>query len=152
MKKFILVCLFSSFLYSFNGLLGVSAYSLFKVPKWEVVYMKVGSYDIVIPNEVENAFIIFDKNYGRAGGIVGCNHFTNFYKVTSGGKIIEISPGGLTQMACGSSFETQIETIFNSHFNGKFVVRSSNDIIELVKDNFIVGLTPSISLDPDYGF
>lgn len=114
--------------------------------------MKVGSYDIVIPNEVENAFIIFDKNYGRAGGIVGCNHFTNFYKVTSGGKIIEISPGGLTQMACGSSFETQIETIFNTHFNGKFVVRISNDIIELVKDNFIVGLTPSISLDPDYGF
>ena len=51
--------LMCSVLNASESLLGVSAYTLGKVGRFEVEFMQLGEYEIAVPYEIENAFLLF---------------------------------------------------------------------------------------------
>lgn len=139
--------LMCSVLNASESLLGVSAYTLAKVGRFEVESMQLGEYEILVPYEVENAFLSFAGS--QVNGIVGCNSFFAPYQAQGGGKVLVVGAGGLTRKMCASSIESNIEAIFAKNFYGRFIVQGSDELIELVGDNgFRIRLAPSLSLEP----
>lgn len=151
MKKLLafLLLLCASTLGAYENLLGVSAYSLSKLTSFEVESMRIGEYEIIIPYEVENAFLSFSGV--RVGGIVGCNNFSAPYEIQGGGRVLIVGSGALTRKMCASSLESQIEAIFARNFSGRFIVQGDDEMIELVGDNgFRIRLVPAVSMEPDF--
>lgn len=134
---------------AYENLLGVSAYSLSKLTRFEVESMRIGEYEIAIPYDVENAFLSFSGM--RVSGIVGCNNFFAPYEIQGGGKVLIVGSGALTRKMCASSLESQIEAIFTRNFSGRFIVQGDDEMIELVGESgFRIRLVPSISMEPDF--
>lgn len=151
MKKLfvLLLLLCASVLSAYENLLGVNAYSLSKLTRFEVESVRIGEYEIVVPYDVENAFLSFSGM--RVGGIVGCNNFVAPYEIYGGGAVLIVGSGALTRKMCASSLESQIEAIFARNFSGRFIVQGNDEYIELVGDNgFRIRLVPAIDIEPDF--
>lgn len=149
MKKFFFVLWFLcciNKLFAIEALLGVSAYTLSKY-RWEVELMNMGGYEVIVPYDVENAYLTFSGSQVR--GIVGCNNFFANYQIQGGGKILLVSPGGVTRKMCASSAESQIEAIFTRIFEGRFAVVGNDEMVELIReDGFRIRLIPSVTIEP----
>ncbi|MBR2494548.1 META domain-containing protein [Helicobacter sp.] len=129
-----------------ENLLGVSAYTLAKVGRFEVESMRLGEYEIVVPYEVENAFLSFAGS--QVSGIVGCNRFFASYQAQGGGKVLVVGVGDSTRKMC-ATIESNIEAIFAKNFYGRFIVQGDDELVELVGDNgFRIKLVPSLELEP----
>ncbi len=147
MKKIILcIVLCFEMGFSFQKMLGINAYSLLSEKRWEIDSMMLGDYEIIIPNEVENAFLSFKEN--SVFGIAGCNNYFATFRILGNGKMIQVQPGGLTRKMCSSTFESEIEAIFTKNFVGNFIVQGDDESITLVKENFQIRLIPSLFFEP----
>ncbi|MDL0080007.1 MULTISPECIES: META domain-containing protein [Helicobacter] len=139
--------LMCSVLNASESLLGVSAYTLGKVGRFEVEFMQLGEYEIAVPYEIENAFLLFSSS--QVSGIVGCNNFFAPYQVQGGGKVLVVGAGGLSKKMCAKALESNLEAIFARNFNGRFIVQGNDEYIELVGESgFRIRLVPSLSLEP----
>lgn len=132
---------------AYQSILGINAYSLISQKKWEIDSMRVGEYEIIIPNDIENAYLVF--NGSSVSGIAGCNNFFASFQIAGGGKMIVVEGGGVTKKACDSTQAEGIEAIFIKNFIGKFMVQGNDEYIELLGEaGFSIRLFPSITLEP----
>ncbi len=128
-----------------KGLLGVNAYSLLSEKRWEIESMRVADYEIIVPHQVENAFLVFKED--GVFGITGCNNYSAKHEIKANGKYIFIKPGASSKRAC-EKLEMQIEAIFVKNFVGGFVVQGDDEGVDLIGENFHVRLVPSLVFEP----
>lgn len=129
----------------FQNLLGINAYSLLSEKRWEIESMRLANYEIIVPHEVEDAYLIFRED--GVFGIPGCNNYSAKYQIKANGKHIFIQPGASTKRMC-NTINMRIEEIFLKHFIGGFVVQGDDEGIDLIGENFSVRLVPSLIFEP----